>query len=97
MADAQIQRRLFISGQVQGVGYRASTVREALRYPGLRGFVRNLPDGRVEAVFAGTSQAVLRMMDWCKKGPSAAKVLTVEVLEEEVDPELGNFEVRRFN
>lgn len=89
-----IQRRVFVSGRVQGVGFRASTFREASRHPSLRGSVRNLDDGRVEAVFQGPAEAVLSMVAWCRKGPSQAEVSAVEVIEERVDSELGEFGIR---
>ena len=91
----QIQRRIFVTGRVQGVGFRASTAREAQRHPGLRGFVRNLEDGRVEAVFAGDAEAVLAMVAWCRHGPSFAEVTDLEVREEPVDGRLGAFGVER--
>jgi acylphosphatase len=91
-----IQRRVFVSGLVQGVSFRAGVVHEAARFPGLRGWVRNLPDGRVEAVFAGEQDAVLAMAAWCGHGPSAARVTDLEVREEAVDPALGGFGVVRL-
>jgi acylphosphatase len=90
-----IQRRIIASGRVQGVSYRASTDREASRYPGLRGFVRNLPDGRVEAVFSGNEPDVLAMVKWCSHGPSLAQVTKLEVVEEKFDLSLPLFEIRR--
>lgn len=89
-----IQRRVFVSGRVQGVGFRASTVREAAHHPGIRGFVRNLPDGRVEAVFLGEASAVLALVSWCEKGPSGAQVATLDVKEEQPDESLPRFGVR---
>ena len=88
-----IQRRVFVTGQVHGVGFRRATAREAEHYPRLRGFVRNLSDGRVEAVFAGAPQMVLEMVAWCRQGPSYAQVTQVEVIEESVDPTLPGFQV----
>jgi acylphosphatase len=70
--------QVFISGKVQGVFFRANTQREARRL-GLRGFVRNLPDGRVEALFEGEEQAIRQMIDWCRRGPSGARVERVDV------------------
>jgi acylphosphatase len=70
---------------VQGVGFRESTVREANKYPGLRGFVKNLPDGRVEALFCGDENAVLKIVAWCRKGPATAQVTHLEVIEESRD------------
>jgi acylphosphatase len=69
---------VLISGQVQGVGFRFSTVNEAKRN-GVTGWVRNLPDGRVEAVFEGSKDAVENMIQWSNKGPSSAVVQNVAV------------------
>lgn len=88
-----IQRRVFIDGRVQGVGFRASTYQVCARFQGLSGYVRNLPDGRVEAVFAGEDQAVLDMVAWCKKGPPMAVVTHLEIIEEKIDPALREFEI----
>lgn len=89
----QIRAHLFISGQVQGVGYRLSTVSEARRWD-VKGWVRNLPDGRVEAVLEGNKSGVEGMIHWCHQGPSAAVVNNVAV--EYQEPEgLRGFETRR--
>lgn len=88
-----IQRRVFVYGQVQGVSYRASTQRAAEQYPQLRGYVRNLPDGRVEVLLAGKKQEVLAMIEWCKKGPTLAVVNKVEISEELPDPALPKFTI----
>ncbi len=73
---------VFITGTVQGVGYRYSTVQEAQKL-GIRGWVRNRLDGRVEAVFEGREPLIEQMLQWCHQGPSSAKVtdVTVETLE----------------
>ena len=68
---------VFVAGRVQGVFFRASCAREA-RALGLAGWVRNAPDGRVEAVFEGGDSAVEAMVDWCRKGPTHARVDAVE-------------------
>lgn len=94
MTASPIQRRVLVAGRVQGVGFRAATVKAATSYPGLRGYVRNLEDGRVEAVFSGEENAVLAMTAWCEKGPLLAKVTALEVIEEQPDPALGLFSVR---
>jgi acylphosphatase len=77
--------RIFISGKVQGVGYRFSTRQQAQKL-GVNGWVKNLPDGRVEAVLVGDRPAVENMIQWCRVGPAAAVVknITVEEIESEV-------------
>ncbi len=85
--------RVFISGQVQGVGFRYST-REAAIQRNVNGWVRNLSDGRVEAVLEGSQTDVESMIEWCHQGPPAAKVQQVSVHPE--SPEgLQGFEVSR--
>ena len=88
-----IQRHVYVSGRVQGVGFRASTLREAKRHDALKGYVRNLPDGRVEAVFAGSEAQVLSMVAWCKVGPPSAQVDSLDVREEDFDASLAGFSV----
>jgi acylphosphatase len=69
-------RRVAIRGRVQGVGYRAWVAHEAVRL-GLEGWVRNRRDGSVEALLAGSEDAVIEMTARCRRGPSAAHVDTV--------------------
>lgn len=84
---------VFVSGNVQGVAYRANT-RETARERGVDGWVKNLEDGRVEAVFEGSPETVEGMVEWCHTGSPAASVEAVET--EYVDPENeSGFEVRR--
>ncbi len=64
---------VLVTGKVQGVWFRESTRQEAERL-GVGGWVRNLPDGRVEAVFTGPTAAVDELVAWCRKGPPAARV-----------------------
>ena len=83
---------VFVSGRVQGVYFRATT-RDEAREAGVDGWVRNLPDGRVEAVFEGAEDAVASMVEFCHEGSSAANVEGVEV--EYGEPEgVDGFEVR---
>lgn len=83
---------VYVSGRVQGVYFRAST-RERARDVGVDGWVRNLADGRVEAVFEGSAEAVGSMVEWCHEGSSRARVEDVDVEYE--NPEgLNGFEVR---
>lgn len=89
----RIQRRVYVSGVVQGVGFRQSTAREAQRFASLHGFVRNLPDGRVEALFSGEETEVLAMVAWCRKGPPAARVKELRVIEEQPEVGLEPFDV----
>ncbi|MCD6147602.1 MAG: acylphosphatase [Thermoplasmata archaeon] len=69
---------VFVSGRVQGVWFRAST-RDKAEELSLNGWVRNLPDGRVEAVFEGDDRAVEEMVEWCRHGPPMARVDTVDI------------------
>jgi acylphosphatase len=88
-----IQRRVTVSGQVQGVFFRDST-RQRAKELGLVGWVRNRYDGSVEAVFQGPPQAVAEMLEWCHQGPSGAHVSEVEVVDEEPDHSFPGFSVR---
>lgn len=73
-----VRARLLVSGRVQGVGFRWSTVDQARRL-GVRGWVRNRPDGRVEAEVEGERRDVEALVAWCRRGPPAAEVDDVEV------------------
>ena len=84
--------RIFVSGRVQGVFFR-SEVRRRARDAGVAGWVRNLPDGRLEAVLEGPPGDVEALVAWCRVGPPAAEVRAVDVTRE--DPEgLETFDVR---
>lgn len=85
--------RVLISGKVQGVFFRAYTEEEANRL-GVKGWVRNLPDGRVEAVFEGEDEAVDKMIAWCHRGSPHSKVTQVEVIEEPYTGEFKDFRIR---
>lgn len=82
-----------ISGYVQGVFFRYHT-RELAQRLGLRGWVRNTPDDRVEAVFEGEKGAVERMLGFCHRGPSGARVTDVKIKWEQTRGEFSGFEVR---
>lgn len=71
-------RRLVVTGTVQGVGYRYSMVLAARRL-GITGWVRNRRDGSVEAMIAGSAEAVAAMIDWARRGPAGAEVDHVAV------------------
>jgi acylphosphatase len=74
----QVRVRVLIEGRVQGVFFRAHT-RDEARLRGLKGWVRNLPDGRVEALFEGDKEVVNAMLAWCRQGPRYAYVDNVEI------------------
>lgn len=78
--------RVLVSGLVQGVWFRESTRQEAERL-GVGGWVRNLPDGRVEALFSGPASAVDALVAWCHQGPPAARVAAVAATAEPGPPE----------
>ncbi|HLA93051.1 MAG TPA: acylphosphatase [Actinomycetota bacterium] len=74
--------RVFVTGRVQGVFFRGTCAAEARRL-GIGGWVRNLPEERVEAVFEGPEAAVEAMVAWCRHGPKLADVDGVDVRTEE--------------
>jgi acylphosphatase len=82
-----------ISGRVQGVGFRYATREEALSL-GLAGWVRNLPDGRVEAEFEGPKEVLEQMVAWCHSGPRLARVTHVETEWDTGDPKYQAFHYR---
>jgi acylphosphatase len=81
-----------IHGRVQGVFFRAEAQSRAESL-GLVGWIRNAEDGSVEAVFEGDEERVASMVDWCRRGPSGARVEDIEVAPEEPTGETG-FSVR---
>ncbi len=92
MSVDRIARKVVVSGRVQGVFFRDSTRREAQRL-GIVGWVRNRPDGRVEAFFEGLADAVEQLVRWCSEGPRHADVDDVSVAK--VEPEgLDSFAIR---
>jgi acylphosphatase len=88
-----VARRVIVHGRVQGVWFRESTRREAERRR-VAGWVRNVPDGTVEAWFEGDEAAVDELVAWVHRGPPAAQVERVEVADERPAGEAG-FRVRR--
>jgi acylphosphatase len=77
-----VRYRVLITGQVQGVNFRAACRRMALQH-GVRGWVRNLPDGSVEAAFEGPADDVRHLLDWTRRGPQLAVVADVAVQAEQ--------------
>ena len=91
MADLRVH--VLVSGRVQGVWFRESTRRRAVEL-GVGGFVRNLSDGRVEAVFEGEETAVRAALDFVRVGPTHSRVSGVEVNEQPLDsPRPGPFQI----
>lgn len=87
--------RIIVSGKVQGVFFRAHLAERA-RKLGIAGFVRNLPDGRVEAVLEGAEERVQQIIAWCHVGPSEARVQQVLVQWEDFQGEFQGFTVQRI-
>ncbi|PZO12593.1 MAG: acylphosphatase [Leptolyngbya foveolarum] len=85
--------RVLVSGRVQGVGYRYGTREKAIAL-GIVGWVRNLPDGRVEAMISGAAMPIDSIMKWFYNGPPAAKVTAVETEQRPLQSFEG-FEIRR--
>jgi len=91
--QGKARAHIWISGQVQGVFFRDATRKRAedLR---ITGWVRNLPDGRVEAIFEGEKEAVDKIIEWAKEGPDTARIEEVEVKWENYKDEFSSFQVR---
>ena len=92
MSGATVRVHVIVRGRVQGVFFRASTRSRALEL-GLAGWVRNRPDGSVEAVFEGPPEAVEAMTAFCREGPECARVDHVEAQRQEPEGLVG-FAVR---
>lgn len=90
-----MQRRVnvLVSGIVQGVNFRRFTQMTA-RQLGVNGWVRNLPDGRVEACLDGEAEAVGELLDWCRSGPPSARVDNLEIREEQFVAEFSDFFIK---
>lgn len=84
---------IYVSGRVQGVFYRSNTRRKALEL-GITGWVRNLPDGRVEIVAEGEREKLERLIEWCRRGPPLARVDDLEIAWEEPRGEFESFTIK---
>jgi len=89
----RLRRRVIVHGRVQGVYFRGATEAEA-RAAGVAGFVRNRADGSVEAVFEGAPEAVLALVEFCRRGPRHAHVARLESFDEPPE-DLQGFRVLR--
>ena len=88
----EVRSRIVVHGHVHGVFFRETTRRLAERH-GVTGWIRNVPDGTVEAVFEGRPDAVDRLVAFCREGPRGADVERVDVFPEEPE-QLSDFRVR---
>jgi acylphosphatase len=84
---------LVVTGRVQGVNFRRHAQHTAQKL-GVRGWVRNLPDGGVEGCFEGEAAAVESLVEWCRRGPALARVDSLTVREESFTGELSEFLIR---
>jgi len=89
----KVRAHVIVTGRVQGVFYRAETAAKARRL-NITGWVRNLPDGRVEAVFEGEDISVQKVIDFCHHGPANAYVTDVDVRHQDWKGEFGDFTIR---
>ena len=89
-----VRVRTVISGRVQGVAFRFEAQWAAERI-GVRGWVRNRPDGTVQALFEGERERVEEMLAWCRRGPALARVTAVDVTWEEYGGDLAEFRILR--
>ncbi len=86
--------RVFISGRVQGVNFRSNTKIQAELFK-IKGWVKNLDDGRVEAVFEGETDCVANLLKWCKIGPPGSSVTSIECHDESCSESFRNFTILR--
>jgi len=89
----KIRVHVFVSGLVHGVFFRSKTSAEARRQ-GVTGWVHNLFDGRVEAVFEGEEESVKRLLDFCRTGTAGARISKVDVVRETYTGEFDSFEIK---
>lgn len=90
---AEIRAAVRIEGRVQGVWFRQSTKLTADKF-GVSGWVRNNPDGSVEAIFEGNRPAVQAVIDWCQQGPELARVDDLRATWHQATGEFSDFRVR---
>lgn len=90
--ESSVRARLLISGRVQGVAFRWETLQAAERCR-VSGWVRNLPDGRVEAVIEGPRRQVNDLIDWCRQGPPIARVDSLDIQWEDYSGDFQEFKI----
>lgn len=92
--NMKVRAHIFLKGRVQGVFFRTTTRREAMK-ENVTGWVRNTTDGRVEAIFEGNKENVENLINFCRHGPTGAKVTKIDVQWEEYRGEFQDFKIRR--
>ena len=91
--EGKIRVHIFVSGRVQGVWFRENTQKKAQKLR-VTGWIKNLVDGRVEAIFEGEREKIEEMIKWVSKGPFLAKVNGLDVEWQEYKGEFENFGIR---
>lgn len=91
--NMKTRAHVFVAGRVQGVFFRSATKHNADRY-NVKGWIQNLPDGGVEAVFEGEKEAVQKLIAFCKHGPSSARVTNVDFTWENFTGEFESFKLK---
>ena len=89
----KVRAHAYVNGRVQGVFFRSETQNEAVSR-NVTGWVKNLPDGRVEAVFEGEKQDIEEVIEFCKRGPRGARVTKVDVQWQNFTGEFQNFRIK---
>lgn len=92
IGNMKVRAHVYVSGNVQGVFFRSETA-ELARRLGINGWVRNLSDGRVEALFEGEKERVEEVVEFCRRGPPRASVQNVEIEWEDWRGEYPDFKV----
>ena len=93
--EEKIRTHILVSGRVQGVFYRKGVYQKAHEL-GLKGWVHNLVDGKVEIVCEGNKEQIGKFIEWCKEGTPLAKIENCEVTYEEYTGEFEDFKIREF-
>lgn len=89
----KVRAHVFISGRVQGVFFRSETRRKASEQH-IKGWIRNLRDGRVEAIFEGEEKSVKELLEFCRRGPLGARVVRLDVIWETYTGNFRDFRIR---
>ncbi|MCF8009361.1 MAG: acylphosphatase [Halanaerobiales bacterium] len=91
--DDKTRKHIYVSGRVQGVGFRASTQQKA-QMIGVTGWVKNLKDGRVEVVIEGSKKKVQKMLDYLNKGPRFANVNSLNISDQKPSDHYNRFSIK---